>query len=137
MRAKLKRRILVMVVASTIAAAGCHQETQQQKFIEAMNHGNSAQASQIWLHMDAKSREAFAHSEGMKPSLSQEDIQKQVMQHYLDKQGNNPVSVESGESVEQAPAVHLGGLETLPGYAGPPGPSTESGPAPTQNEPSN
>lgn len=102
-----------------------------------MNHGNSARASQIWLHMDAKSREAFAHNEGMKPSLSQEDIQKKVAQHYLDKQGSNPESVGSGETVEQAPTVHLGGLENLPGYAGPPGPSTESGPVPTQNEPSN
>ena len=100
-----------------------------------MNHGNSAQASQIWLHMNAKSRADFAHSQGIQPNLSPDEVKKQVAQHYLDKDKTG--AEDSGETIEQAPTVHLGGLETLPGYAGPAGPSTESGPAPTQTEPSN
>ncbi len=62
-------------------------ETQQQKYMEAMTHGNSAQASQIWLHMDAQSRADFSHNEGMTPNTSPDDVKKQVMEHYQDKMG--------------------------------------------------
>ena len=102
--------------------------------MDALNHGNSAQASQIWLNMDAKSREDFAHSNGMQPNLSPDEVKKQVMQHYQAEMGDN----DTGESVERpTPNVHLGGLESLPGYVGPSGAPPQSATAPAQNEPSN
>src|SRR5208337_3042584 len=75
MPAKIKRAIALSIATGAIALTGCwpfhsNQETQQQKFIEALNRGNGAQASQIWLTMDANSRADFAHSQGMHPNLS-------------------------------------------------------------------
>ena len=63
-----------------------------------MSHGNSAQASQIWLHMDAKSRADFSHSEGMQPNTSPDDVKKQIMQHYQDKVGGDDAEEGSGET---------------------------------------
>lgn len=136
MPAKIKRAIVFSIAACGIALAGCSsQKTQQQKFIDAMNHGNAAQANQIWLHMNASSREQLAHSQGMQPNVSPDELKKQVMQHYEDemKNGNN-----TGETVERpTPNVHLGGLESLPGYVGPSGQPPQSATVPAQDAPSN
>jgi hypothetical protein len=135
MRAKIRPTFLFLIAASATILAGCwHRETDQQKFMEAMNHGNSAQASQIWLNMDAKSRADFAHSQGMQPMLSQEQIRKQVSQHYMDKTG----ATDNEETIERpTPNVHLGGLESLPEYTAPSGAPPQAVTVPTQNEPSN
>lgn len=132
---KFKCAIVLSVAACGIALAGCwHRETPQQQFIDAMNHGNSAQASQIWLHMDARSRADFSHSQGMQPNLSPDEVKKQVAQHYQDETGGED---ENGESVEKpTPNVHLGGLESLPEWVGPSGAPPQSVTVP-QNEPSN
>lgn len=139
MSAKIKRGGALSIAACAIALAGCwpfhsNQETQQQKFIEALNRGNGAQASQIWLNMDANSRADFAHSQGMRPNLSPDEAQKQVMQHNQDKMDAD----DSQESIERpAPNLHLGGLESLPEYVGPSGAPPQSVTAPAQNAPSN
>src|SRR5579863_9175999 len=100
MRIKIKLAIGFWTAACTIALAGCgSRETQQQKFIDAMNHGNGAQASQIWLHMDAESRADFAHSQGMQPETSPDDLKKQVTQHYQDEMGAEDEN--SGEKIEK------------------------------------
>ena len=125
MQAKIHRALAFSIVACVIALAGCSShETQQQKFVNAMNHGNVAQANQIWLHMDAKSRSDFSHSQGTTPEMSPDDIKKQVMQHYQDKMGGDE---DSDESVEKpTPNVHLGGLESLPEWVGPTGAPPQS-----------
>jgi len=132
---KIERAIALLIASCGIVLAGCwHQETPQQKFMDAMNHGNSAQASQIWLHMSAKNREDFAHSQGMQSNVSPDEVQKQVMQHYQDKMGGD----DSDETVEKpTPNVHLGGLESLPEWVGPSGAPPQAATAPTQNEPPN
>ncbi len=111
MPAKIRPKFLFLI-ASTIILAGCwHRETDQQKFMEAMTHGNSAQASQIWLNMDAKSRADFSHSEGMQPTLSPGEVKKQLTQHYMDKTG----ATDSDETIEQpTPNVHLAGSRACP-----------------------
>jgi hypothetical protein len=121
MRAKIKRAITLTLAVGTFALAGCwSHETQQQKFVDAMNHGNAAQANQIWLHMNAKSRADFSHGEGMQPDTSPDDVKKQVMQHYQDKLGSDEEN--SDETIEKpTPNVHLGGLESLPEWVGPTG----------------
>ncbi|MGC2304974.1 hypothetical protein [Candidatus Binatus sp.] len=138
MAAKIKRAV-TLTFACAIALAGCSHETQQQKFMDAMTHGNSAQASQIWLHMDAQSRADFSHNEGMTPNTSPDDVKKQVMEHYQDKMGGGDEE-DSDESVEKpTPNVHLGGLESLPEWVGPTGapPQAVTVPAKTEPPPSN
>ncbi len=98
-----------------------------------MSHGNSAQASQIWLHMDAKSRADFSHNEGMTPNSSPDDVKKQVMQHYQDKMGGDE---DSDETVEKpTPNVHLGGLESLPEWVGPTGAPPQAVTVPPETAP--
>jgi len=139
MPAKFKPAIALSIATCAIALAGCwpfrsNQETQQQKFIEAMNHGNGAQASQIWLNMDARSRADFEHSQGMRPNLSPDEVHKQLMQRYQGKMGAD----DGEESIERpTPNVDLGGLESLPEYVGPSGAPPQSVTVPTQNAPSN
>ena len=135
MPAKIRPTSIFVIAASAIILAGCwHRETDQQKFMEAMNHGNSAQASQIWLNMDAKSRADFSHSQGMQPTLSPDQLKKQITQHYMDKTG----ATDSDETIEQpTPNVHLGGLESLPEYTAPSGAPPQAVTVPTQNEPAN
>jgi hypothetical protein len=133
---KIQRAILLSIAACAFAIAGCSHETQQQKFVEAISHGDSAQASQIWLHMDAKSRADFSHSEGMEPNLSQDEVKKQVMQHYQDEMDKEDVGAKEGDSGNEggdtetitnpAPSVHLGGLESLPEWVGPTGAPPQS-----------
>jgi len=136
MPAKIQRVFAFSVVACGIALAGCSHQTQQQKFVDAMNHGNAAQANQIWLHMDANSRADFSHSQGMTPDTSQDDVKKQVMQHYQDKLGSE--GENSNETIEKpTPNVHLGGLESLPEWVGPTGAPPQKVTLPDKNEPSN
>jgi hypothetical protein len=136
MRAKIKSAFVISVAACAIALAGCSGETQQQKFVDAMNHGNSAQASQIWLHMDTKSRMAFEHNQGVSPNMSPDDVKKQVMQHYADKMNadNNDQTNDGETVVNPAPSVHLGGLESLPEWSEPTGAPAEKATVPTQND---
>jgi hypothetical protein len=133
---EIKRALTLIFATCAIVLMGCwSHETQQQKFMDAMNHGNSAQANQIWLKMDAKSRADFSHNQGMSPNVSPDDVKKQVMQHYQDKIGGNE---DSDETIEKPTSnVHLGGLESLPEYVGPSGAPPQSVTVPTQNEPSN
>jgi hypothetical protein len=134
----MKRAIVFTVAACGIALAGCwHKETQQQQFIEAINHGNGAQANQIWLHMNAKSRADFSHSQGMHPNITSDDLKNQITQHYQDEAGDEG-GVGGEETVDKpAPNVHLGGLESLPEWTGPSGAAPPVVTVPTQNEPSN
>lgn len=102
--------------------------------MEAIDHGNGAQANQIWLNMDARSRADFAHSQGMQPNLSPDEVKKQVMQHYMGQMGDD----DSEESIEQpTPNVHLGGLESLPEWVGPSGAPPQAVTVPTQSAPAN
>ncbi len=135
MPSKIKPTLVLLIAAFAIALAGCwHRETDQQKFIEAMNHGNSAQASQIWLNMDEKSRADFSHSQGMQPNMSPDEMKKQVTQHYQDEMGDN----NSDQTVERpAPYVHLGGLQSLPDWVGPTGAPPQAATLPTKDAPSN
>lgn len=134
MPAKIQRAFVCSIAACAIALMGCwSHETQQQKFVNAMSHGNSAQASQIWLHMDAKSRADFSHNEGMQPNTSPDDVKKQVMQHYQDKIGGEK---ESDETIDKpTPNVHLGGLESLPEWVGPTGAPPQAVTVPPETAP--
>jgi redox-sensitive bicupin YhaK (pirin superfamily) len=69
-----------------LAASGCflfHKKSPQQEYTEALMHGNSMQASQVWLNMSPEDRMKFARGEGFKPDeSSQKDAQQMLMNHY-------------------------------------------------------
>ena len=95
--------------------------------------------------MSAKSREDFSHSQGMEPNLSQDDVKKQVMQHYQDemdkedgggKEGGSGTGGDDTETITNpAPSVHLGGLESLPEWSGPTGAPPQSATVPPTTAP--
>jgi hypothetical protein len=136
MRGKLKSVRVLPIAVCAIALAACSGETQQQKLVDAMTHGNSAQASQIWLHMDAKSKLAFEQGQGIKPTVSPDDVKKQIMQHYADKAGGeNEDDTETVDNPAPAPGAHLGGLESLPEWVEPTGAAPEAPSLPKLDNP--
>ena len=139
MAARIRSAFLLSVAACGVALTGCwHSETPQQKFIDAMNHGNTAQASQIWLNMDAGDRADFSHGQGMQPDVSTDEIKKQVMEHYQKEQEAGGDGENGDEIVDRpAPMVHLGGLQSLPEYVAPSGAPPQTVTVPTQDAPPN
>ncbi len=113
---------IIIAAAACIAAAGCwpwHKtETPQQQFIEALNRGQSAQASQIWLRMSPEDKIKFAHGQGMAPGTSPEDVKKLVLQHYENQTEGAP---GGGEETVESLGTNVGGagLQNLPGPAQP------------------
>ena len=73
---------------SGCALFGCSNQTRQQKFLDALNRGNSAEASQIWLTMTPEDRNKVRLGEGMTPGVSPQEVTK-----MLDEQG---VSADQG-----------------------------------------
>jgi hypothetical protein len=109
---------LLCVLAA--AAAGCslfHHESPQQQFLDALNRGNAAQASQMWLNMTPDARANLSHSQGLKPSLSPDEIQAQVLRHQKEKAAAEGDDTETamGDSENgdvTAEQVELPGLES-------------------------
>jgi hypothetical protein len=122
----LKLALRIVVAVACVAAAGCwpwHQsETPQQRFIEALSRGQSAQASQIWLKMSAQDKVKFAQSQGMESGANPDEVNKLVVKHYEDQaQGTEGAQDTGGETVEGLGAP-IGGasLQNLPGLTNPP-----------------
>ena len=125
-----------------------HGETTQQKFIEALERGNGPEANQIWLHMNEQERADWSHSLGMKPNVSKENIQADVMRHFQEKQaaqdgadvsatsdGLTSTVVEDGNIDSQM--IEMPGLDADPasGLQSLPGLSTTDGPAAPETTP--
>lgn len=83
----------------------------QQQYFEALKMGNSAQASQLWLQMSPEQRAKFERGEGIRPSVSHEDIQQTIEDHYAnpDEDGSAPGRVQVTPDLG-------GGLQDLPSY---------------------
>ncbi len=86
----------------SVGLAGCglfhHTETPQQQFTEALERGNSPQASYIWNNMSAEDRARFSRGEGVKPVVDQNAVAAQIEHHQEEEQGDGdddpPVTVE-------------------------------------------
>jgi hypothetical protein len=110
--------------ALPIGAGGCwpwhHSEpTPQEQYLHALSRGQSAQASQIWLHMSPQDRINWDTSQGMQSSASPEQIKSEVMKHYQEQMsGQNGNQDETIENV--SPDLGGGGLDQLPKLATPP-----------------
>jgi hypothetical protein len=114
----MRAMIPMMAAAAALALAGCwpfgrSAPTPQQQFLDALNHGHSAEASQIWLNMSEEDRLKWAHSEGVAPSASPEEVKKRVIQHYEDEMGEG--ENDTSESIEQvSPELGGAGIQNLP-----------------------
>jgi len=90
--------------------------TPQQQYLDALNHGHSAEASQIWLNMTPENREKWARGEGVSPQTSPGEIKQQIMQHYQDQTGGEQ---EGQSGVTQIQPAAGAGLQNLPALAAP------------------
>jgi hypothetical protein len=130
------------LLAVALGIGGCslfhhNAPTAQQRFVEALEHGNGPQANQIWLHMTDKERADWSHSVGMKPDFSKEDIENKLMQHaqeQADQDGDDSSDTSSGMSSDQVDTGNIdsqiidmpgldadptaGSLQNLPGLSG-------------------
>ena len=83
------------VAAATLGIAGCglfHRgETPQEQFTEALERGNSTQASYIWNNMSTQDREKFERGEGLSPKTDPSAIAAQIEQHQEEQ---TPATVE-------------------------------------------
>jgi hypothetical protein len=136
---------IVCAALAVIGIGGCslfhhNTESAQQKFVEALERGNGPEANQIWLKMNEKERADWAHSVGMKPNVSKENIEAQLMRHaqqqadqdddgssdsadgtagtssIQDDGGNIDSQMIEMPGLDADPSV--GGLQSLPGVSG-------------------
>jgi|HubBroStandDraft_1064217.scaffolds.fasta_scaffold48404_2 hypothetical protein len=117
---------LILAAAAAFAVCGCwpfhRSPSPQQQFLEAINHGEVAQANQIWLHMNAQDRANLAHNEGIVPEMQPNEIKKQLEDHYTkEMEGQSDVSDQQVESV--TPGTGGGTLQDLRSYVPTPAPA--------------
>jgi hypothetical protein len=113
----MKLAIGIALLFGTFSAAGCwpfgsDEPTAQQRFLEALNRGQAAQASQIWLRMTPEERVEFSHSEGIKPAGDPEKVQEDVIKRFMLESGQ----VTSDAGIEQVTPPAGGSLQDLPRY---------------------
>jgi len=128
------RRIAAIVFAlalTTIGIAGCwpfgsDEPAPQQKFLEALSRGQSAQASRIWLSMTPQERVAFSRSEGLKRAADPEKVQEDVIKRFMMRSGQ----VSSDAGIEQITPPTGGGLPDLPTYLNDAPSATSNSPRP-------
>ena len=77
-------------------------------------HGNSMQASQIWLHMKPEDRMKFARGEGIQPN--QEATKKDVQQMMTNHANDSREGPSNAEQMEQEIPTPLGAsIRQIPG----------------------
>jgi hypothetical protein len=91
----------------------------------AVQRGNSAQASQLWLKMSADDRANFAHGIGFKPDTSIADLKAELERHrrameaaaHADSGGDFAGSPQTIEYPGLDADLHAGSLQNLPHLA--------------------
>jgi len=117
------------LVACAIVFSGCwpfDRTPPQQEYFNALKIGNSAQASQLWLQMTPDQRAKFERGEGIRPSVSNKDVQEAIDEHYTeqDDDGSAP------KDVDLTPPGAGAGLQDLPSYLNANGAAGAPQPAP-------
>jgi hypothetical protein len=117
-QAMVRRGALVLVLAAGTAACSLfHHPTPQQQMFDALNRGNAAQASQLWLSMSEKDRLKFKRGEGIAPAVPPEQVVKTLSE--------TPPDENTHEITITAPNAG-GTLMDLPKLANPQPPVTSS-----------
>ena len=84
--------------------------------MNALNHGNGADASQLWLKMSAKDRANLSHNIGFKREVSQDDIGRALIKHQKEEAAKNgddqDTAIDDGDSGSQQ--MEIPGLEGDP-----------------------
>jgi len=125
------RRIIAAAVFAigSSALVGCslfhHDETPQQQFLSALQHGNGPQMNQIWLSMSPEDRANFSHSQGFKPLTSPDEVKSKLQQAIAEKnQGGDSdapsfAAADGSQQQTEVPMVNTngGGIENLSGIA--------------------
>jgi hypothetical protein len=104
---------LIALATCTIAFGGCwpfNRTPPQQEYFNALKIGNSAQASQLWLQMTPDQRAQFERGEGIRPSVSHDDVQQAIDEHYSEQDDES----SAPKHIELSPPG--GGLQDLPAY---------------------
>lgn len=116
-------RAAALLLALAASPAGCslfhrNQPTPQQRFLDALNHGNSVEASQVWLKMAPEDRNKLRRGEGLKPAVPPAEAMKMLSQQPPgEEEGQITIGPNGGAS-----------LLKLPSLASPP--PSQSAPAP-------
>ncbi len=140
---RYRAQLFISVVAGLATFSGCsllhHSESPQQQFIESVERGNSAQASQIWLKMSADDRANFSHNIGFQPQTSITDLKAELARRAqaaaaaADPESGGAFVGDNEQTVEYPGLdqdLHAGSLQNLPNIQAtvnpPAGPPTDS-----------
>jgi hypothetical protein len=114
---------VALVCVLGACAFGCslfHRgEPPQQKFLNALNRGNGAEASQIWLTMSAKDRANLSHNVGLKPEVQKADIERALLRHQSEEAAKNGDDTDAEMSDIDEGDINSQQIE-LPGLDGDP-----------------
>jgi len=135
---------LMCLLAITVPACSLfhHGDSQPQQFMNALNRGSSAQASQLWLTMSAKDRADLSHGVGFQKTVNKDDIGRAMFKHRQEEEAkeradnpDDPANTATYTSDNDSTQVELPGnpadvgLSNLPLFnAAPSAPITEIGP---------
>lgn len=117
----------MLIALLGLNALGCtlfhHSDSPQQQFMDALNHGNSAQASQLWLHMDADDRANLSHNAGFRQDVNQDNVARAMLKHQQE------VAAQNGDDQDAAGADGDSGVQQseIPASAGDPNAAGLSG----------
>ncbi|HEV3108971.1 MAG TPA: hypothetical protein VGY99_00645 [Candidatus Binataceae bacterium] len=90
----LRRRALLLLIAAGIGACSWfHHPTPQQQMLDALNHGNAAQASNIWQQMSQKDRMKFNRGQGFTPAVPPEQVMKTLTEMSPDD-AQGPITIK-------------------------------------------
>lgn len=118
------------LIAGMITLGGCwpfNRTPPQQEYFNALKIGNSAQASQLWLQMTPEQRAKFERGEDIRPSVSHNDVQQAIDEHYSEQQDDS----STPKHIELTPDLG-GGLQNLPSYLNANGAGGVAQPAPPE-----
>ena len=116
--ARIFATVLVCMIGLT--AQACSSVSPQQQFLNSLNRGNSAEASQQWLNMSAEDRANLSHGVGLKPDVSQDDVGRALIRHQREeaaKDGDDQDTAFDGGDVGSQ-QMDIPGLEGDPGANG-------------------
>jgi hypothetical protein len=110
----------VLVCMIGLSVHGCSSVSPQQQFMNSLNRGNGAEASQQWLNMSAKDRANLSHNVGFKNDVSQDDVGRALIKHQREeaaKDGDDQdTAFDSGDVGSQQ--TEIPGLEGDPSANG-------------------
>ena len=98
-----------------------HHASPQQSFMDALNRGNGAEASQRWLKMSAKDRSNLSHNIGFEREVDQGDIQRELLKHQKEqaaKNGDDDPDSTIGDGDINSQQMEIPGIEGDPSANG-------------------